>query len=199
VFDNRGQVIGVVTLKASQESIAFCVPWRDLKDRLDRLDKDDPHRIAAPAQSMQSLHVVVGRVFFSSIVYTKKMSGYAFIMRKAATKGVRADDMIKEARAQIDASLRPYAAFLLDDKHKEIGVKLLADTHLAEDVRRKFGDLWKTCEELKKNVDDFSGGAAAYESRAKQLETRYKNNRDALKETLGLDTPNVDDGDEFGP
>ena len=199
VFDNRGQVIGVVTLKANQESIAFCVPWQDLKDRLEGLEKDDPHRIAAPAQSMHSLHVVVGRVFFSSIVYTKKMSGYAFIMRKAAAKGVRADDWLKEARAQIDANLRPFAAFLLDDKHKEIGVKLLADSHLSEELRRKFGDLWKTCEELKKNVDDFSGGAAAYDTRAKQLETRFKNNMDALKETLGLDTPNVDDGSEFGP
>jgi S1-C subfamily serine protease len=199
VFDNHGQVIGVVTLKASQESIAFCVPWQDLKDRLEGLEKDDPHRIAAPAQSMHRLHVVVGRVFVSSIVYTKKMAGYAFIMRKAAAKGVRPDDMIKEARAQIDANLRPFAAFLLDDKHKEIGAKLLADTQLSEELRRKFGDLWKTCDELKKNVDDFSGGLAAYESRAKQLETRFKNNMDALKEALGLDIPNVDDGGGFGP
>jgi hypothetical protein len=49
------------------------------------------------------------------------------------------------------------------------------------------------------NVDNPAGDAVAYERKAKQLETRIKNNMDALGESLGLEVRKVEEGAEFGP
>jgi S1-C subfamily serine protease len=198
VFDNRGQVIGVVTLKASQESIAFCIPWQDLKDRLDGLEKDDPHRTAAAGQALHSLHVVLERVYRSSVLYTIVMSTYAQAMREAAARGRPAQEGIQKVRSDMDALLRA-APFLLDDKHQAIGVKLLTDTHLTEDIRGKFGDLFKTYADLKQCVDNPAGNAAEYANRAQQLKTRFMNNIEALVQSLGFETRKVQSDDESEP
>ncbi len=198
VFDNHGQVIGVVTLKASQESIAFCIPWQDLKDRVDSLEKDDPHRIAAAAQSMHSLHVVLFRVSVSSAVYAKIMAINAAAMREATAKGRPASDGLAKARPIESAILSNMAPFKVDDKYKALALKLLADVNLPADVRAKFSDLWKTYEELKRNVESPTGTAAIYSNLATQLETRFKNNWDALGSSLGLEPPKFTDDDGSG-
>jgi S1-C subfamily serine protease len=199
VFDNHGQVIGVVTLKANQEGIAFCVPWQDLKDRVEAMEKDDPHRIAAGAESMQRLHVVIEKVFLSAQVYSKIMQIYSGLMREATSRGRPASEGAAKARAISDAILRKVAPFLVDDKIKTIGSKLKDDANLPDDVRRKFGDLWKTYEELKQNVESPTESGAAYMNKSRTLETRLENNFNALRESLGFEAPKLDEGEDFGP
>ena len=69
VFDSRGQVIGVVTLKASQEGISYCIPWQDLKERIEAIEKEDPARTASLGQSNHQMYVVLTRSYAASHLY----------------------------------------------------------------------------------------------------------------------------------
>src|SRR6202008_1249510 len=84
VFDNRGPIIGVGTRKAPQESISYCIPWQDFKERLDALEKEDPHKSAQTGQAMHHLHVIVERAGISSAIYARVMAGYAAAMSDAS-------------------------------------------------------------------------------------------------------------------
>ncbi len=59
VFDSKGQVIGVATLKsAKEEALAFCVPVEDLRAALDKVAEQKP----SDAEAARSRHRIVAAV-----------------------------------------------------------------------------------------------------------------------------------------
>ncbi|MBY0526206.1 MAG: serine protease [Gemmataceae bacterium] len=197
VFDNRGQVIGVVTLKAvSKESISYCIPWQDLKDRLDALEKDDPHKTAAVGQAMHSLNVVVERLFVSTAVYSRVVSEYTNSMRAAAARGRPPEEGINLARPVIDAVMRRVSEMLLDSKHHVLATKLLNDPNLPEDVRKHYNDLWRTYEEFKGMAEKPGGPLNTYASKSQELDNRFKTQITALAESLGFEQKKPGDDDD---
>jgi serine protease Do len=196
VFDNRGQIIGVVTLKSTvQESIAFCIPWQDFKDRLESLEKQDPHKLAANAQAMHSVHAVGKRASLTSLVYIRIMAAYAGSMRESVSRGRPAEEGIAKARPFMDDLLRRVAPFIVDAKHQNIARSLMNDPNLPADVRTKFGEVWKNYEEIKQQVEKPGGTPAAYTTKLQQLDRQLGINVTALQEALGFEKPKVEDDD----
>jgi len=171
VFDNHGQVIGVVTLKASQqEGIAYCIPWDELKNRLDAVEKEDPHKTAAVAQANHGLLVVVQRVFISSVVYSEVAAAYSMGRKDIAA-----------------AILGEVKEHLMDSKHQAVGTRLLNDQNLPGDVRKNFTDLWRTYEELKGLAERPGGNLLEYRRRTAELTSQFQSQIKILAESLGLE------------
>lgn len=197
VMDSRGQVVGVVTLKANQEKIAFCIPWQDFKQRLDALEREDPYKSAQTGQALHHLHVIVERAGISSAIYARVMAGFAAAMSDAAARGRPPEDGVNAARPIVDRILRRFAPLMLDAKHQAIGAKLVNDPHLPDDLRRQFGAVWRTYEEFRQSVDRPSGNARAYHTRMHELENRFQKDWEVLQRTLGLESAKLDlDGDD---
>ncbi|MBL8798302.1 MAG: trypsin-like peptidase domain-containing protein [Planctomycetia bacterium] len=194
VFDNKGQIIGVVTLKSTmQESIAFCIPWQDFKDRLDSLEKEDPHRTAAAAQALHNVHAVGKRTAMTAFVYVRVMSAYAGAMRESAARGRPPEEGVSRAKPLMDELLRRVGPFLVDAKLQTVGRKILTDPNLTPEVRSKFGEVWKTYEELKQQIERPTGNPTAYATKLQQLDRQVGTSVSALQEALGFEKPTVED------
>jgi S1-C subfamily serine protease len=189
VFDNRGQVIGVVTLKATQqESIGYCIPWLDLKNRLEALEKEDPYKTAALGQSNHNILVLRERIAGMSFMYLQIAARYTLAMQ--ATRP--AEEGIRRARPANDAILSRISIYL-DGKHQAIGDKLVNDPNLPAEVRKKFGELWKTYQELKGLAENPKAPANAYASKMQDLANRFESQIKALRESLGGDSRQLED------
>lgn len=198
VFDNKGHVIGVVTLKAShQESLSFCIPWQDLKDRLEALEKEDPHKVAVGAQAMQHLHVVVDRVENCAIIYARVMQMYAFAMENAARRGRPVQEGINEARLNVDNFIRKVAPFMMDTQLTDIGKKLLNDPNVPPEIRDKFSALWNTYLQFKAQYDKPTGPASTYMTTQQRLVHQFGKDFEAMREALGFEKRKRDDDDDF--
>jgi hypothetical protein len=126
------------------------------------------------------------------------MSAYAAVMRDNTSRGRPQLEGLSKVRPLESIILTKDSPYLVDDKYKAIVLKVLSDSNLQGDVRMRFHDLWKTYEELKRGVENPAGTAATYGNLANQLETRFKNNIDALGTSLGFEPPKFSDDDGSG-
>lgn len=190
VFDKNGQVIGVVTLKASQEGISYCIPWADLKDRLDKIEQDDPARTAALARSSHQMNVVLSRSFAASRLYMLYMGIIA-----GAMQGRSPQDGFALARNVIDSKFGNLDQQMLNSEIRGIAARLPSDPNLPADVRQKYTVAWNLCEEMRGMVEKPAGNAAHYFTKAREFSTKMKNEVIPFIQSLGYD-PNADDDPE---
>jgi S1-C subfamily serine protease len=173
VFDNRGQVIGIVTLKASRkEGIAYCIPWDDLKSRLDAVEKEDPHKTAAAGQANHAVMVMFQRVFFMADHYADAAAAYAIGRRDIAAA------ILGEATSEN----------LMDSRHQAVGARLVNDPNLPAEVRKNYSDLWKTYEDLKGLAERPGGNLTEYRRRTADLTGQFHSQVKVLAESLGFET-----------
>lgn len=188
VFDNRGQVIGVVTLKRNDvESISYCIPWKDLKERLDEIEKQDPHQLALTAQANHSVHALFMRARQSARIYWFMCTIYSQAMAQAQRAGRPAQEGLNAARAIIDKRIEKQKAAMINSRYEVIGNKLITDSHLSADVRDKFSEVWKTFLEFKQLAENPDTNFQNLANKNNTLRSRFQAQEEVLTKLLGND------------
>jgi S1-C subfamily serine protease len=186
VFDSRGQVVGVVTLKADREGIAFCIPWHDLKSGIETLEKKDQNKAAAEGTGRHNLFVAVGRVVGASRVYLGGMRIYVRRMSQAMAQGRSANEGMANGRREFDQMLRQIDSETVNEEIRTLAQKARTDPNVSTEIRSKYDDLWKTYQELKDYVEKPRGTFATYADKQRELENRLKREIQALAEAYGF-------------
>ena len=153
VFDSRGQVIGVVTLKAVQaERLGFCIPWNELRDGVRRLEQQkdadrDKHL------SRHRLEVTVHRLVVAIMVYESAMDSYEQHMGIALRAGKTEAEGIKTAKGIWEDRLKSETRFNGSDLKRPLD-EIQADAHVLPAVRKKLAELRNTLTEFKAHVEN---------------------------------------------
>jgi S1-C subfamily serine protease len=194
VFDSHGKVIGVVTLKAAkQESIAFCIPFRELKSGLATAARQTAQQMSQSTQEHHAEAVVQG-LYNAGQMYAVTMELYAQCMRTAIDNGLTASRGLAMATEKMEPILSKAEKTLIGDIGTEVRT-VYADGHIDARAREAIFDLWSTYRELKGNVDNPQGSYITYSQKGRDLADKLKHNGDTLKLRLGIE---LDDPSEEG-
>jgi len=186
VFDSRGQVIGVLTAKATkQEGVAFCVPLVDLRTAV-KTASERPKDEIETCVSMHRLVVVYRRVAKAAHLYSVAMDQYSDSMNTAIKGGLSATDGLRIAKRDVERVVNALDSELIDDVKKAVP-KIAADMKLPDALRTKFVELWTTYGELKDYVDNPRGSYNSYSAKSLELGDARKRISEAMRISLGLD------------
>ena len=190
-IDMSGQVVGVVTLKASKkEGLGFCIPPDQLLKEMEALKSVTPETIAK-SQSMHRARVVFLRVHAASRIYKIGMEAYTDAMANALEKRVNVNVGLKAVRDELEPKLSRIDSFIVADVKRDVA-QLGADVHLSDAARQRLVDLWTNYQELKGYVDNPRGNFESYKMKLLELSDKHKRASEALRLLLGVD---LDDGD----
>jgi hypothetical protein len=185
VFDAKGRVIGVVTLKASrQEGIAFCVPARDLVRALKAQGCQSQEQQAEMA-ARHNLVVLVRRISLAGSIYAKGLELYQRCLQESRFQ----PQLVTRKLAQIHSSF---------DKVKNIDQALLgearslvtqvaSDTNLPVSQRQELTNLWTNYLEMKNYFNKPRGTISGLAIKLNELRDKHKNLVESLRVSLGLD------------
>jgi S1-C subfamily serine protease len=180
VLNSTGQVIGIVTLKASEkEGIGFCIPLNDLDvagKKMDQLSSSD----TASIRSRHRLRVAYIRVGAMAELYRTGMGAYAEAMETAIQNRRTADSGLQSVRGEIQKKLDEVDSALMSSVEKE-AVKITGDKNLPDGMRERFVDLWTNYLELKSYVDNPRGSLITYQAKYHELSDRHNRFAGALK------------------
>jgi S1-C subfamily serine protease len=186
VFDSTGQVIGVVTLKATQqESVAFCVPCKDLNAWLAWAQQQEPEAIAR-ATSQHDLEAVFRRLAMAGGMYLSATRTFLNAGHQAQAQGAPPALGMDAARKLLAKSLEQGDQELVEEL-KDTVTQVGANPLLEETQRKQVLDLLATYRDIKKHAQESSGNLKGYAARAQELNNRYKQLVDALKAALHVD------------
>jgi S1-C subfamily serine protease len=181
VFDSKGQVIGIVTLKArQQEGIAFCIPARDVVQALATLEKATP-KAREEMAARQSVIALFQRVVDAGEIYVQGMDALVSIMRR----GIPPQAVIARLKPQIDKKLKEIDESL--EGVPEAIKDLENNSQLPEEQRQKFVELWNTCQSMKRCLANPNPFQLAQQSR--QLEGKFKELVKEVGAGLGVEAP----------
>ena len=181
VFDEYGQVIGVVTLKAAeQEGIGFSIPMREVDRLLERAQKLSRDQIGK-ARAVHRARVVITHLEESGSMYKSGMEGYLKALQEAkqagrptaSVEGPR--EFIKERMAKIDE-------LLTGDLEQEFA-EIAKDEMLEEVHRKDITELVDVYREMKKCIEEPSDDTDAFAEKCKDLSQRYG---EVVKRLAGL-------------
>ncbi|MGE3804275.1 MAG: trypsin-like peptidase domain-containing protein [Gemmataceae bacterium] len=187
VFDNMGQVVGVVTLKASQEErISFCIPLTDLRAALDKLDKqstDDAARAAARYHFDMSFirTAAIGEMYSASL--SRVMAEVFFAIRNKEDPG----EILTDARS-LWTKIRQAETRILRDVKLDV---IASDKNLPADLRRQFAELRSNIDEMKKQTQNLRGDLRALNTRIQDLRTKHRDLVESIRVTIGMDKDDI--------
>jgi len=196
VFDSRGHVIGVVTLKSSKERISFCIPWQDLSAGVATVAKPDSDKAIQAANAQHSFHLVLGRLVRSMVLYLFTMNIYEQHMQGALKSGKSVEAGIQQGRIQVGAQgFVAMAQQMMNPKMRGLAEKLGSDTSLEEEARQTIADLWKIFEELRDHGENPRGTFNSYANKRRELEARLGRHLPTLGSVFGFEPPEVEQPD----
>lgn len=185
-FDSRGEVIGVVTMKASkQEGIAFCVPASDVRSAL----LAQARVTAAEARRVSSNHdatAVVSRLDRVGDVYATTMELYSTSMKRAIDAGLTVDVGLRTARDKVGETVLVLDQTMMAGM-ESISRQVARDAQVPEGVRTKIAELWSNYSELKSYVSNPRGTYLTYSAKSRELRDQRTRLMGALR--LLLDIP----------
>jgi S1-C subfamily serine protease len=194
VFDARGHIIGVVTLKANREGISFCVPWKDLNTAIAKMEQLKPSE-RAEHTSRHAVGVAFRRVAMSAFIYGQGMQHMAAVLR-TAERGRRPEkDAAAEAKRLFAARGGTYPLLDLSDVKPHMD-RLRDDPNVLPAIRTRMNDLWATYTELKTNVEKPHYPAKAYQTKAQQLLEKWEKDVKFIRNTLDIDHSTFRFGDD---
>jgi hypothetical protein len=180
-INSSGDVVGVVTLKAKEESIGFCVPVAELAKLIKRA-RDIP---LDEAQQRISQHTA-SAVFY---VLTQRAQACADVIdtqvkRLNAILGFQAEadeftPLLESMRAQLARGSAPF-----DDEYRVSVSEILIDPGLSAEVRRDLRDFWMICDDMSRLALDPHPRLDRYQSEVKELKSRLFDVLDRLKPAL---------------
>jgi S1-C subfamily serine protease len=185
VLDNHGRVLGVVTLKARQEGVAFCIPCRQLDSAADLAEGLAPRRVA-DIQSNHDAQAVCRRLDLAGGLQLDALSAY----HREASAGVREGrteaEGIRKAAADLREPLKKRSQILVTDM-QAAAARVAADTSLPEDVRQRLAALWELYKELKGLAESPPNTLAALDSKTREVGRKYGLLVRGLEARLGIE------------
>jgi S1-C subfamily serine protease len=188
VFDNRGQVIGVATLKATKkESIAFCIPSDVLQSAIQATLVVKADEIAKN-ELAHDMKAVVRRLSMVGLVYSTTMELYVETMDGALKAGLSASSGLQMVQSKMEDITKKLGS---TDDIKSVVRRLGGSSHIPDRQRTALADLWTNFLEMKDYVENPRGNFSTYRTKQGQLSDKHKTSLEQLKVLLGM----PDDGD----
>jgi serine protease Do len=181
VIDSKGDVVGVVTLKAGEESIGFCVPVDDLAEAVERAraaTSDDIHALARCHAASAVFRSLLERASLCAVALQAQSKRIEAILRRQGD----ADDAVEVLKASRDRLTRFNADF--DDGYRVAVSELLIDPVLPTDLRRDLRDLWSTCDDMSRLALDPQPNLYRFGIAAESLVTHFGDLVKRLKKVL---------------
>lgn len=181
VIDSKGDVVGVVTLKAGEESIGFCIPVDDLAGTIDRARAaapDDIHALARRHAASAVFRSVLERASLCAVVLEAQSKRIADVLERREESNDQAD-ALKAGQDRLDHG---NAAF--DDGYRVAVSELLIDPVLPADLRRDLRDLWSTCDDMSRLALDPRPNLGRFRDQAAALLTHFGDLASRLKQDL---------------
>ena len=178
VLNLFGEVIGIVTLKASKkEGIGFCIPIDHLNDAIRLSEKMSPAEIDAMTV-MHRNRCLFCQVNEISGLYKFAMEVHVETMKVALERGLRAEAGFALARKQLDLSDLPG---VIDEVKKDVA-EMGVDKRIANTTRQQFVDFWANIMEMKSYIDKPRGSYESFRKKAIQFGDKH----DRLSASLSL-------------
>jgi S1-C subfamily serine protease len=188
VLDSSGKVLGVVTLKAQEEAIGFCIPSSDLLSALAAMDAYSPEDVKR-ANKKHDVVAAVSLLREISALYCRGLEAYIDQMEKSLRRGIPPNEGLQGLAQFIAQALRAKDLEISDGLKAQLS-KAVQDPDLAVDIRRNLRELWAAYSDMKSYVEEPRG---TYESfRAKFLQLKDQNNHAVRDLELTLDLEPVD-------
>jgi S1-C subfamily serine protease len=182
VLDMSGQVIGVITSKATrEEAVAFCITVPDLNDSIN-LAEDLTDEEVDNNRSLHRLGVLVRRVALITDEYSTVMDIYLGAMQRAVNDGKSAMSGLELAQNRNHEDLSSFHDYLVDSELTNEASSISSDKHLPERIREQFAALWTNYKEIRSNVENPRGTVETF--RQKQL--HLTDTHDRLMNSLNL-------------
>jgi S1-C subfamily serine protease len=186
VFDQRGQVIGMVTLKArQQEGVGFCIPAKDLQAGLDLAEAQTPQGKARLA-ARHDAQVVFRRLATANRVCTEALKMYVEGAREAEANGMSVADGIRAAADKVLPQVNEINRKLISDLDPILR-RVVADEDLPESVRTDLADLERLYRDQKGSLRMPPANLRVLVSRVDSLSKRLTALLRSLTGELGLE------------
>jgi hypothetical protein len=185
VLDSNGEVIGVVTARAKEEAIGFCIPAEVLATVLKTLNDvaSSAHDKLGGKHDMQAVFL---KLRSACMVYSQALEVYVSSMEKAMRRGETASDGIRDARATIGDRLILLDRMLLRDIRAELP-RLIQDSEIHLDLRPDLNELVSTYSELKSYAEEPRGTFESFVLKAVTLKDRCVHLLKRLELELGVE------------
>jgi hypothetical protein len=184
VLDNRGQVLGVVTIKAQQEGVAFCVPCGEVEKAAAAAAASTPKQ-CDDTRSRHDAQAVCRRLDRAGDLYLDALDLSSLRARNAIEAGDPAEDVMRRTNDSLRAFRKKNDESLADDLRPTVG-RLTSEPSLADDVREKMSALWDLHGEIKKDLDSFRGTLAAFDERTRKWRGLHRYLANTLRARLGI-------------
>jgi S1-C subfamily serine protease len=165
VFDLMGRVIGVVTLKASQqEGIGFAIPMDEVDRLLERAQGQSNEQVAQ-MRARHRARVVVMYLEKTGEIYNSALETLLKVRKKGVGAEVAMPDVFKEHLAKVDK-------VLIGDLQKEL-VEIERDERLSEADRANIVELGKVYADIKQTIEEPEKDLDKLEERCDELGKKF--------------------------
>ncbi|MDA1196036.1 MAG: serine protease, partial [Planctomycetota bacterium] len=183
VFDRRGDVVGVVTLKAyDKDGLGFCLPLRSLRASLARCRATSP----ADRATMGALHrfrVLAAALWRSAGAYVFAGEIYVLAMESAIEEGRDLNEGLQSARVLLMEHIRGFDGAELSTMRDE-SKRVLADDAVPPASRGRLDRLVESYHAIKEHVERPTGTLDSFKARLEGLS--------AARDQLGGDLLRLD-------
>jgi len=195
VFDPKGRVIGVATLRVGdKEGLAFCVSIDDVIADFNRV-KSQSRQDAETAASLHRQRVVSRLLTKLNMVYVRGLVKYVMLMEVAAKQNVPLEAGVNTAAQIVDPKLNRLENVLVPELKTEMS-QATGDNAVNPQIRQHLVDLWGTYSELKKLIDRPIANLPVFKAKIREINDNRRQHGDALQLLLGI-SDNLDDPAPF--
>jgi serine protease Do len=184
-LDSAGRVIGVVTLKAQEEAIGFCIPAQDLITTLATLRTTSPRdfKRVGRKHDVASVFYLLREV---SSLYCRGLEVYVARMDASVQRGGSADDGLRQAGGLIVPALAQKDRELSGDIKSELP-DMVQDPDLPAETRQGLRELWNTYTDMKSYVEEPRGTYQSFRTKVLDLKDRFNHTVKDLELRLGIE------------
>jgi serine protease Do len=193
IFDSRGRVIGVATLKdTSKEGMAFCIPVAAVQKALDKV-KTQSKETNTQVTSDFNARVVFCSIAKASILYFRGTKDMVTTWNEAnRVRGRVTKEELDKVRDNYLGQLqrnRQLIALLVMKQINSSVAKVGADRLIAEATRQKLAEFWTNYESLRDNFfsPPIFNGLVPYFDNWKKCGEKHDQLLGSLRVTLGVD------------
>jgi S1-C subfamily serine protease len=184
VFDYKGNVIGVVTLKAiKQEAHGFCIPAEEVEDSLKKMKRVKESEVAEML-SNHRVKAVYSVASESSKIYLSVMQFY-ILQARLAPKGTKVKDIV--VPVELRTALKKINQELHDDIQKYFDDVMEDKDAVSDNLREQLKEFWENFQVLKQSAESPDGKLDAYQKKFQEAAKKFAELKPKLKEGLGVE------------
>lgn len=186
VFNNRGQVAGVVTLfLKNKQGMNYAVPHGEVSKALDRALAQDQRQLDEVIAE-HDLTVAFGRIGKSAWLYNYGVRFYYGAMKAAVEKGRKPDEGIKIASERIDEGIGRGSDRFFDAECRASLPRLISNKALPDATRQQMEELIALHTEMKSYFDRPRGTVAEYGQKSAECAEKLDRVFESLRLKLGV-------------